>query len=619
MHLREQVINIADSLERGDLDPDARYINAGARLALDLIADSVAQSSPRFQAMLVKRAVALLDTTGQFDRRLTMAAEAHAETFFEELSARLNSDDRIAVSNAFHILCLLGSTNAEAFRLIETVFASDHKKLMVILAESAPVLPKILFPKVIDAQRRAGESMYLRYFVRFFNHDPEDVERSHLKTILLYDALKIPGFNIVPNDLTVQAAKGFATGYMTLDGAKKAYASAGSLDSDGWPTAKAIAHFAAEPSKLTLASAIRAVAVSRTSTSIARLRVPWPLQSLIYELNEGKDAETLAVSAEDGDFGDLDEWKAAEARIEKVPSSKADFESWTNGTYIDSRIAWQGIPAFTAGFRTGNSDGLSLSDIMDIADRTTNPVKVSRLLWLATWLLTDSPRNRKAMTRYVDKYFSVLIPGSIPTAERRTIFSASRTVWQDPRVAKLADQLGRTGTRALKGPVQPIVEAFNRDTELRGLLSVLAFNGVHDFEFYRSLAPEAFEVRSTDEEVVAAAVQILRLRVDSNRIDDLQLSAACVVAGGLSALNAAARILKDELVFEFDRRQEYASELARQAKMAGLPITGFLHQVISSQVAARKTDLGAPENRKRLGLPPHPPSEFADLVATTPF
>ena len=81
--MRADIVAICHSLDNGDLGEAARAVKAGAKLAIDLLADGVAASAPKFKRDLLRRALSVLDI-GLSDVRLDEFFDASTVEVFEE-------------------------------------------------------------------------------------------------------------------------------------------------------------------------------------------------------------------------------------------------------------------------------------------------------------------------------------------------------------------------------------------------------------------------------------------------------------------------------------------------------------------------------------------------------
>jgi hypothetical protein len=169
-HFRADVVAICHCLDSGDLGDDERIVSAGGRLALDLLEDGIAATTPAFRRQLVRRALARLDVGfAAFDQRIIRHFSPATEAIFrEELITRIQQGAVRPAGAAWRMLFhILAVDSNWAERLILAAWPDDNRYILDVLADSdvACWTPAIR-SRALAAQRNAGLSVSYEFTLR---------------------------------------------------------------------------------------------------------------------------------------------------------------------------------------------------------------------------------------------------------------------------------------------------------------------------------------------------------------------------------------------------------------------------------------------------------------------
>jgi hypothetical protein len=135
-----------------------------------------------------------------------------------------------------------------------------------------------------------------------------------------------------------------------------------------WRAVRACRRFATEPSASTLAAACRSLMVLSNNKWRARLAsgASWPLATIVRSAESEEDLELFAAEIEQGLFGDLKQWLAAEKRWTEDGIHMCDIQ-YTNslGRPFDKCIDAKGYPA--GGLRR-SEPSLKVDDVEEWTD-----------------------------------------------------------------------------------------------------------------------------------------------------------------------------------------------------------------------------------------------------------
>jgi hypothetical protein len=318
-HLRTTVVAICDALDKGDLDEAAPLVKAGSMLALELLADGVAASAPRFQKQLSIRALGLLEAgEAAFDPRLSTVSDR--ELLTQTITFHVNSGKLTHASAAWRLLLLLASQHGWAERLMLDLLPEDASKTLELFhSTDVGTWPKSLQSHILDAQRRAGPEHASEFVQRLLFAESEQ-DQSAIEPVTLMPQLQwrhLPGAS--DQIITLKTFSGLK-GRITTNwlGPVIVASISDQLEMPLWANLIATKQFAAEPTHVTLAQAIAGYTESAGEHRLAydgnAFLMPWVLRSLVADFHEGHAGSELAQMAREGAFGRATDWKAAEHR-----------------------------------------------------------------------------------------------------------------------------------------------------------------------------------------------------------------------------------------------------------------------------------------------------------------
>lgn len=156
----------------------------------------------------------------------------------------------------------------------------------------------------------------------------------------------------------------------------------------GWDWLRRAARFCNDPSVTELAALIKAypeVSADGEFVTFGNVskNIPWPLGSLIHDIRRGADALEISRHVEDGFFGDVDDWLAAQSRWARVGATVFDIEfSPSRGFSFDKEIRTVGFPIRACGGSVSHGSDL--------------PVQLDRLV--EVWARIDDEESKKFLS-----------------------------------------------------------------------------------------------------------------------------------------------------------------------------------------------------------------------------
>lgn len=601
-HLRADVVSICDALDKGDLQQNAMFVGAGAKLALDLLADGISANAPKFHKSLLMRAITLLDRGDDtFDVKASSAfAREKSDTFLDELEVRINADKISAARNAVACLLVMPSSSKTS-RLLDHFFGMKPDKIMRVLATiDAQIIPKKYRKSIEVAQQEAGELLCLRAMPHMTMNEADNVKIGSRGPFAL-PPLSLQGIGV----LTVGVSERLAVRVPSLQWSHDYYSSApGNFNSAKWPIFEASRKFAVNPGPEALADAVASLAnVGNAALAEARQFAPWPLQLLINDMREGHEARLLAEKSMNGDFGDKHDWLKAEARWRGEEAGLADYLSFDDGFYAGKTMGISGLPPMNR-VTIEQRPGLSGTALMKAAEKLDGP-KFELVLWLITMTLmrpAEPKIDQHTLNGLLELYFDGRTQEASSSGRRKRLFSLGSAIWSDVRVIEFANLLGlnnQTVTVALPLLLKILID----QPHLRGLLAHVRSSAPGSARSLKLALPEEIlAINQDDSDAVKAGIILLRLHMDE--IDDLDLSSAAeILTGNQNLANDAAKLIKVIRQPEDPVTSEFAYQLAQHTRLSGKEPRGSLVDLLSAAVSASPTDLGTAEKSASLGLP----------------
>jgi hypothetical protein len=283
-----------------------------------------------------------------------------------------------------------------------------------------------------------------------------------------------------------------------------------------WAHIRAVSDFLKHPSKSALATCLKA----DSCEELAQLRgfFPWLLQTVLAEHLEGVPLDQLAEEVMQGDFGEPNDWIAAELRWKKHGFKPRDFLTWNSGRYITREIARVGAPWFFSMIRRSESPNMAEFEQLVQTASSITARKRARLVDLLCFAL-DRQRRPSEIFKKVREVARDLPDGSLSIVSSIVASMIDvHPLMKDEWFTTALDQFGRNLRFTLwgrDGLGDFIVDAFNEDPTQRGLLSILSFQLLFDKDQAQSyisrLDVSAFQEQADDEPTVQTAVSLLQV------------------------------------------------------------------------------------------------------------
>jgi hypothetical protein len=393
--LRPDVVAICHALDNGDLGEESRIVRAGARLAIDLLADGVAASAPRFKRALLRRAISTLDDgPDKLDQRLySLLDDDTYEIFNEEINERLQQESSPAAYAAYALLGQLLQTHPQwsEAKFFE-YWPDDPNQVLDIFARTNPIYwSPTLAKRITSIQQQASprqvSALQHRIFMRTRRAamDNEEIRKKTFDAIILPTAYfhYWPRLGVTIGILGKDPDKYCSMEIVPVESDTERFLFHWKARGSGWSVIEAAQSFIKSPAKESLASVADAIASTRLD-DIMNLPFPWPIHSIIRDLQDGSPIESLIKEITEGRFGDYSDWAKAEKRWVESGFVSNDFLMWNEGRYLNPKIGDIGAPAPSAiGWlsRTGEeSEALGYKEIFETAQKIQSDKKREALV-----------------------------------------------------------------------------------------------------------------------------------------------------------------------------------------------------------------------------------------------
>ncbi|MBI5261685.1 MAG: hypothetical protein HY852_07690 [Bradyrhizobium sp.] len=519
--LRSEVVAICHALDNGDQGEDGRLVRSGARLALELLHDGLAHTAPVFRRNLVRRALSVLDIgPDMLDPRLKLQlVSGTANVFHEELTSRLSQGNTPAAKAAWALTSeLLDVDPAFSESIMLAHWPSDPNRVLETVDVMTGTWTSRLIEEIKLAQAEAGPRATHRFIDDIEWYDEDEPPSVTLEKMLRFSVLPSGFLN---NRLTERVAIRDRSGHVVSNsafvplGEAPAYVICPDLQArPNWAAYLALATFVSKPSATSLARMLRQMAVCGRE-GLPTQGLPWICVSILAELQDGASAELLAQEVEDGKFGDLDDWKAAEERWIEKGAYPGDFEPWASGRYFNASVGSKGLAYLNVLRPFGRDTGpFKYDDFTVVLRGIQSEQKKIRLLEI----LISNMRHRSSDA--LPQGARELIEEAIDLVAEHQRLKVARLfsyllralgAWERDKFVDLVDEAGLRGARQF-APTPLVAAAFNRDPRRRGLLPFLRVGPGTGFQAAISrLDGSAFTALPSDPPSVRHAVALLRL------------------------------------------------------------------------------------------------------------
>jgi energy-coupling factor transporter ATP-binding protein EcfA2 len=327
---------ICPALERDPHDPLAKAVAAGSVLALDILEEGAALSHPRCAADLMRIAVSLLDLPPNVHQprlaRLVLGSPSSVHEKIEPLlrdalQTRLSHKDVQDRLGAWMALLTLAENDSPwALPMAESAWRKDGetRRAVVEAASSAELNSRsggVLGPWLVERMGEfLGDIPWQRATSLARTRDwfeTRSVGRS-APIWALMSHLRRPYRSQIPVRvgetrvalLAIHSIAETTAWEEVLRHVPKTPA---------WRAIRAVALFAGNPTRSTLVEGLQLIAESASGDELSRLAglAPWPLASLLRLASSTEALSAFARWADEGHWGDIALWQAAEERWQK--------------------------------------------------------------------------------------------------------------------------------------------------------------------------------------------------------------------------------------------------------------------------------------------------------------
>ena len=350
-HLRDSILSMCLGFNEAGEDEIASTFLVGSDLAIDLIEDGLARHQPKFVQSFARIATRALDVPNPgCHLKLSSVYEPQLEDVYSEEIERRLSDVRDYVKlGAWDCLVHLVEAQIEwAQKLAEKYWPSDPEDQIEILNHGSPTdRNRWVMRKLLEVAPQISLSKIPEFFrvpqVETQDLSPEQetclevlgISRRHYgaQVSFLGTRLHLPVLQVSQKEFS------WLSGFQNLK------------DCDpSWTAYKLAATFVQEPSKQSLASALKAIAPLLSLGFDARTfrwrsLISWPILACLEMCTDESQLVELASKAAAGRLGDVDDWVAAENRWIERGITLDDIHSMSDERLpFDGGIAISGYP-----------------------------------------------------------------------------------------------------------------------------------------------------------------------------------------------------------------------------------------------------------------------------------
>lgn len=551
-YMRDGVLSIGNAADCGDLSQAGRLSHGGARLALDLMSDGIATTLPKYHKQLYRRALGMLELGPEsFDQRLIkMLSSTTAEVFREEVVRRLQQGRTPAALSAWKAtFAAMESEDHDVDNLVEKHWPAVPRDGIQILEATKPSCLTPASKNIVDStQWKAGPSATIGLQNSIYSSMiPAWSTRSagafsDPVSILPPEVFQLPylqntswrhmqtGILVGQNESVARAM------FIQLEADRKTKFSLDipqGLDTkaaQAWAALGSVLHFIQVPRAKTLAAAVRSFETI-DFVGESYIGLPWVLESLLHDYQEGASCAELVAEVESGMIGDVSDWRRAQNRLAKHGITPNDVRTWGSGRYLSQEIASVGVPHFLYLRWTTEDHIADLHPLLDAVAELRHASKQVRFVDAFLFGLRSiklEPRNLD-MIRELAHRMRVSLDSQ--RSARFVLLHADvlLRLWEREFVDAV-DEVGRRMSYRLVGvgDVRVLVESYNGNLGHRGLLPAILATIVTHHEVEKlpgaldALNQMATTFLETDESAVRVAVACLQLLTGRWRLDDAE-------------------------------------------------------------------------------------------------
>ena len=380
--LREPVRDICAELNDIDSDTVASTCLVGSDLAIALIEEGSSRNQPRFENLLARFAMRILDAANlELQIKLADLYESQLENIYQdEIRLRLTSSNQVQVFGAWN--CLLRLTAAGipwAVKMATDEWpANQDDQVSILVSVHEPTKN----PWAVERLRQLIPKTAPQTFA--------DILRDELPR------RRLVGRDMAPEIQAAISTLQFAYpnhGLVNVLGIGLSYGGIGSLKGNesemllrlwntqrwhpSWDAYKYAEEFREAPSKESLAGALKSLAslfrIGEYMLGFPRYsNMPWPILACLYHCKSSQELHQLADEVKKGTLGDVEDWIAAETRWSERGITRDDMLSMTDDRLpFDTRIEEKGFPPkipVVAAIIGGTMSEEALQDILDTFD-----------------------------------------------------------------------------------------------------------------------------------------------------------------------------------------------------------------------------------------------------------
>ena len=399
--LREPVRDICAELNEIDGDKIAGTYLVGSDLAIALIEEGSSRNQPRFENLLARIAIGVLDTANtHLQIKLADVYEPQLETIYRAaISLRLTSSDKVQVFGAWN--CLLRLVAADipwAVQLATEEWpANQEDQVRILLSANEPTKNQWATEKLLQLIPTTSATTFVDVLQsesrrRWLEGRDVDAQLDTAVSVIQSRFRHLRLVNVLDTGIS--------------------YGSTGSLKANdnvilpklrhiqgwhpSWDVYKCAGEFMEAPSKESLANALKSLASfvyaeEGMKTAFQQpSNLPWPILTCLNSCTNSQELLQLADKADQGELGDVDDWTAAETRWFDKGITRDDLLSMSDDRLpFDARIGETGFPITISVLVTSIGPPrhrVKLEEVLDIFDNLPSGKARSFVAMTINWL-----------------------------------------------------------------------------------------------------------------------------------------------------------------------------------------------------------------------------------------
>ena len=618
--LRPMIISICSALDEGDWSPPDRVVRAGARLAMDLLSDGIAVRVPGDRRALVSRAMRLLDLRASDAVGLSsFLDEQTQEIFEEELRRRLSPHSGLQSVPAWALILTIIRQHSSAdwaLKLVrESWPASAQQALEIVENVDNIFLADPISDLLKKCQITAG---FWRTYEALRSVVYREDDAFDKLSVIPRDALILPRESDSRDRAILRFGNRVAA--ITYQSIRRPCLDASLTclgDSSEFLAVWVRSMFIQNPSNATLAQALKQIASAKCLEAARSLINPWPLEAALLTAGNENDLVVLADIVIHGGFGDVDDWMAAEDCWTRQGTTWDDFMALRGGTFIRPDIGAVGIPAFYTVSIEGRPGQQSMppeiirgsQELVESLNGVPPGLRRFEIIkLLSPFIGRWSRAARWCMHRQLIGDWAVDAE-RIGALRMYALLQRAREEWEDEGFVMFANDVGLRLTRLQPYISMPMIIArtYNAAPDSRGLLPFLAGAALvrrpDNARVWTILSDVAFEIRSSDTNVVKGSVALLRLLSDRWDAPDADLAITALVE--ITTPLGPAPLFRQRIAraAEDGERVKLLRILANASRGRSMSLYGAALSELKATLERRRSTLAEVSTLERLELP----------------